>query len=217
MTAAEDTMTPETENRREQLAAEAAERIQTGQHWSDWRFVCQGFEVGRNKAMREAYSNEPMGRRYNEAFGKWLNARPWARLFNKVTRAHCLWCADHLPEIEAWRETLAANQREQWNHPSVIKRQYERAHRVAAEQAAGIVPTPKSPTQQLKDSLIEVETDRDRWKRQAEEVGSHFDLRRDTPEQIARILVEVVTPSRAENIAKAIRAELKRQKAAHAG
>jgi hypothetical protein len=43
------------------------------------------------------------------------------------------------------------------------------------------------------------------------------DLRRDTPEQIARVLIENCTPSRAEKIAQAIRAELKRQRAAHAG
>ena len=53
-----------------------------------------------------------------------------------------------------------------------------------------------SRTAQLKEALIEVETDRDAWKHRAEEGGSLFDLRRGTVEQIARVLVENVTPSR---------------------
>jgi hypothetical protein len=71
--------------------------------------------------------------------------------------------------------------------------------------------------QQLRESLVEVETERDRWRQQAEESGSLFDLRRDTPEQIARIVVETCAPSRVQRIVKALQDELKRQKAAHAG
>jgi hypothetical protein len=42
-------------------------------------------------------------------------------------------------------------------------------------------------------------------------------VRRDTPQNIARILVETCTPSRCESIAKAIRAELRRHRQTHAG
>jgi hypothetical protein len=219
MTVAENTTMREDietkEAKREQAAAEAFERIRTGQHWRDWTMIAQGFEVGRNRAMREAYTNEPMGKRYNEAFKRWMDARPWARAIDKATRNHLLWVADNLVEIERWRETLAGNVRDRMNHPSVVKRNYERAMLTAEAEAAG--EAVKSPMAQLKEALIESETERDKWKRRAEEGGSLFDLRRDTPEQIARVLVENVTPSRAEKIAQAIRAELKRQKAAHAG
>jgi hypothetical protein len=79
------------------------------------------------------------------------------------------------------------------------------------------MPEVQSPMAQIKAALVQAETDRDRWRRAAEETGSLFDLRRDTPEQIARTIVEHCTPSRVEKIASAIRAELKRQRAAHAG
>ena len=47
--------------------------------------------------------------------------------------------------------------------------------------------------------------------------GSLLDLRRDTPEEIARAVVDSLRASRAENIARAILKEVKRQKQAHAG
>jgi hypothetical protein len=74
----------------------------------------------------------------------------------------------------------------------------------------------KSPVAQLKDALVASREEVHHWRRQAEEAGSLFDLRRDTPEMIARVMVESLTPSRVEKLVQAIRAELKRAKA-HAG
>lgn len=217
MTTEESTrMRPDKEAEYERLAEEAYERIKTGQHWRDWTYVAQGLAAGRQKAMREAHTNQPSGRGYNEAFSRWMNTRPWARSLDKATRAHLLWVADHLVEIEGWRETLAQNQRDQWNHPTTVRRAYERAKKQDREQTAGEESKP-STMAQLKTSLVESQEEAATWKRRAEESGSLFDLRRDTPEDIARALVESCTPSRAEKIAKAIRDELKRQKAAHAG
>jgi hypothetical protein len=173
--------------------------------------------------MREARTNDPYGPHYTRAFGRWMEdpaRRHWASdkvkgAVDRATRNHLLWCSDHMAEIEAWRDTLAQNQRAMWNHPTTIKRRYESAHRekVAREKGEPVL----SPMAQLKAALNESQESEALWKRRAEESGSLFDLRRDTPEQIARALVANVTPSRAEKIAAAIRAELKRQKPAHAG
>jgi hypothetical protein len=70
---------------------------------------------------------------------------------------------------------------------------------------------------QVKAALVESETERDRLKRQAEQVGSLFDLYKDSAETIARVLVESVRLPRAEGIARAIMKEVKRVKALHAG
>jgi hypothetical protein len=88
-----DELTTASEERKEQEAAEAAERIKRGQHWLDWMRIAEGLEVGRMKAMRRAGTNAPMGSRYNKAFGDWLNERPWARELDKPTRNHLFWCA----------------------------------------------------------------------------------------------------------------------------
>ena len=66
-------------------------------------------------------------------------------------------------------------------------------------------------------ALVEVTEDRDRWQRRAEEHGSLFDLRKDTPDSIAKVLVEHVSAHRAETIARAILQEVKAKKSAHAG
>jgi hypothetical protein len=101
-----DELTIASEDRKEQEAAEAAERIKKGQHWLDWMRIAEGLEVGRMKAMRRAGTNAPTGSAYNKAFGQWLDERPWARELDKPTRNHLFWCADRRNDIEAWRETL---------------------------------------------------------------------------------------------------------------
>ena len=203
---------------RERLAAEAFGRIRKGNHWADWRFLAQGFEVGRNQAMRAAHTNEPVGRGYNEAFGRWMDEparRTWTRGIDKATRNHLLWVADHLGAIEAWRETLPANQRDAWNHPTTVKKSYERAHRLAAAKEAGEAPA-QSPMAQLKEALIESQERVARLERQVRDGGSLFDLHKDTAKDIGDLIVRECTPSRAESIAREIRAALKRR-SAHAG
>jgi hypothetical protein len=86
-----------------------------------------------------------------------------------------------------------ANQRDAWNHPTTVKRAYERAHKMAVAKAAG--EPVLSHVGQLKAALVESETERDRWKRQAEEAGSLFNLYKDSAEVIARVLVESVRPT----------------------
>ena len=105
--------------------------------------------------------------------------------------------------------------RDQWNHPTTVKRAYERAMKVAEGKEKG--ETVQSPVAKLKEALVEAQESAATWKRRAEEGGSRFDLLRDKPEDIARIMVESCTPSRVEKIAQALRAELRRQKQAHAG
>jgi hypothetical protein len=212
------TMREDRESEKERLAAEAFDRICKSNHWRDWTYLAAGFELGRMHAMRVARTNEPLGRAYNTAFSNWMDdpaRRTWTRGIDQATRNHLLWVADNLPSIEAWRETLAANQRDRLNHPTVVKRTYEAAHRAAKAREQG--EPVMTPMEALKAALVESQEDAARWKRQAEENGSLFDVRRDTPEQIARALVDAITPSGAEKIAAAIRAELKRQKQAHAG
>jgi hypothetical protein len=204
----------EAEAERERLAAEAFDRIRSGNHWRDWTYVAQGFEVGRNRAMREAHTNEPVGRGYNTAFARWMDRTPWARKIDKATRNHCLWIADHLVEIEAWRETLAANQRDAWNHPTTVRRAYERAQRaaVARDQGEPVL----SPMAALKAELVKVQEECDQWRRRAKEGGSLFDLHKDSAEGIGQLIADECSPTRAAKIARTILAKLK-EKQVHAG
>jgi hypothetical protein len=217
MTANESTtMREEMAAERERLAAEAFERIRTGQHWRDWTLVAAGFEAGRARAMREAGTNEPAGRRYNERFGDWMTAQRWPREIDKATRNHLLWVADHLPQLEAWRETLPASIRDAWNYPTTVKRQYARAMRASAARQAAAEQL--SPMTRLKQELAESQEQAEAWKRRAQEGGSLFDLHKETVKDIARLIVDSCTPSRVTNLIKALREEQKaRDKGLHAG
>ena len=165
--------------------------------------------------MREAMTNQAIGRRYNEAFGRWMDRNPWSRKIDKGTRNHLLWIADNLPAVEAWRETLAANQRDAWNHPTSIKRHYEQAIRVAEIKRAGGEPAP-SPMAQLKQSLAESREQVAIWQKRARDGGSLFDLREDTAKNIAELIVRECSTSRVETLIRELKAAQKRR-SLHAG
>ena len=78
-----------------------------------------------------------------------------AKEIDKATRNHCLWVADNLAAISAWRETLAASQRNEWSHPTTIRRRYEAAHRAAAAGAEGKALTPMEKLKQALRTLSE--------------------------------------------------------------
>jgi hypothetical protein len=132
----------QSEDRKEALAAEADTRIKGGAHWNDWMYLADGFAVGVTKAMRAAGTNKPYGKAYTRLFGEWLEARPWAKRYDKGTRSNLLWCADHRSEIEEWRSGLAQNERDKLNHPTNLRRKYEAAHKKVES-----LDEPKKPRQ----------------------------------------------------------------------
>jgi hypothetical protein len=215
-----DQLTSASEQRKEALAAEAAERIKRGQHWLDWMYIAEGLEVGRNKAMRRAGTNRPMGSAYNKAFGQWLDEHRWARDLDKPTRIHLLWCIDHRNDIEAWRETLAQNERARLDHPTAMKRRYEATHKLdGAKDDGSAKGVHETRTQRLERELEAVITENDALKRRLGVEGSLFDLKRDTVKHIAETIAGNVTYGRLVSIQKAIAQEIARLKAEqkHAG
>ena len=134
----------EYEARKENLAAEAAARIEKGQHWLDWLAIGEGLVVGRLRAMRRSGTNRPEGSTYNRCFGDWMDAHKWARDLDKATRNHAMWCADNRDTVERWRETLAKNVRANLNHPTSIKRRYEKVHAVDKDESEKAVTETKA-------------------------------------------------------------------------
>jgi hypothetical protein len=175
----------ESEARKEALAAEADDRIKRGAHWDDWCFVADGFAVGRNKAMRRAGTNQPVGSAYNRAFGDWMAERSWAKNTDKATRNHLLWVADHRSEIEAWRATLSRSERDRINHPTTLRRKWDAAHRPNAADH-------KSPKKETKAEALQRENAElwDKVKRMERDGGSLFDLNQTPLKDIAKIMGE---------------------------
>jgi hypothetical protein len=116
------------ERREARIAAGRAahERIRAGDHFCDWVSLADALVAVREQAMEEAHTNRPQGPPYRAAFKRLELREPWMQSYDSATRAHCYWLIEHLPAVTAWRDTLGTNQRDQWNHPSTVKRNYER-------------------------------------------------------------------------------------------
>ena len=170
----------ESEARKEKLAEEADDRVyKKDAHWTDWMFIADGIAVGQAKAMRAAGTNRPYGKAFTRAMGSWLKDRPWANRYDKGTRSNLLWCADHRSEIDAWRDTLAQNERAKLNHPTALKRRYDAAHRPVTAIDPNAQPK-ETKTEALMRDNAQLWDENAKLKRQVQAgEGSLFDLRRD--------------------------------------
>ena len=85
-------------------------RLRSNATWDDWKHVGKAHLIGRHKAMIEAGVNQPIGRRYNEAFGTWQREFGFENL-DKGDRARLFEVMGHLAKIEAWLATLTTSER----------------------------------------------------------------------------------------------------------
>ena len=208
--ATQETFESEYEARIEREAEAAALHLKSGQQWSDWLAIGRLMVVGRNKAMLRGGTNEPIGARYNKAFGEWLDQRQWLRDIDKATRSHAMWCVDHEGELVTLRENMGQTKRDSANHPTTMRRAWERMQKEGEKDPAAKKET---KAQKIERELEAVSAERDKWKREAEKDGSLFDLKQDPAGLIAKVIVAHVTPYKVGEILKALTAERDRLKA----
>lgn len=137
--------------------------------------------------------------------------RPWAKRLDKSTRNAVLWVATNLPEIEAWRETLAQIERDKLNYPTNLKRKFEAASRVSAKDPAA--PKKETKAEALTRENQELWSKVQRLERERSDGGSLFDLKASTPWEIARCIVEGMSEGRLKALQAAI-AEIKAKRKA---
>ena len=92
-----------------------------------------------------------------------------------------MWLAANWPQVELWLKTLALNERLETNHPSVIRRKYDRTHKAPSDppNAEG---KKGSKRLQLQDQVIKLQEENDVLKRRNKGVVL---LPNDTPEAAA--------------------------------
>src|SRR5277367_3645513 len=112
-----------------QEAADAADRLKRGQSWEDWLKIGVFLNIGRNKAMARAGTNEPIGQRYIKAFSEWMGVYAWIGDIDKATRTHAMWCVDHVEELTRLRENMGLTQRLTANHPTTMRRRWDKAQK----------------------------------------------------------------------------------------
>lgn len=174
--------------------------------WEHWKAVGRALFRGRHLCMLQAYTNKPVGRRYNEIFGHWLVQHGFD--LDHTTRAHLLKVMDHLDAIEEWRTNLPTTERLYRNHPSVCFRKWRRASRREESEEQ---PKPTSRVAQLKEENA-------RLRREIERGGGDLWNNNDRPEDIAVIMMAKLSDSKVERVARAILQKLKekRERAASA-
>jgi hypothetical protein len=193
-----------------QEAADAADRLKRGQSWDDWNKIGVFLNIGRNKAMMRAGSNEPIGARYIKAFSEWMAQYAWIGEIDKATRTHAMWCVDHGDELAKLRENMGLTQRLAANHPTTMRRKWDKANKETDKPTA---EKKETRAQKIERELEAMSAERDKWKREAEKDGSLFDLKQDKADLIAKVIVAHVTPYKVGEILKALTAERDRLKA----
>ena len=89
----------------------------TGQSILTSRSVGKAFE-----AMLRSHSNNPIGKRYNDAYALLEKPVPELARINKTDRNQFIWWWQQREALERWWPTKAQNQRDRWNHPDVVER-----------------------------------------------------------------------------------------------
>jgi uncharacterized protein YejL (UPF0352 family) len=201
------------EEARAQEAAEAADRLKRGQAWDDWVKIGVFLNIGRNKAMLRAGTNEPIGARYIKAFSEWMSAYAWIGDIDKATRTHAVWCVDHLDELVKLRENMGLTQRLTCNHPTTMRRRWEKSQK-EIDKPAPTGGKKESRADVIQRELEAVAAERDKWKHKAEKDGSLFDLKNDSTKIIAATIASNMSIYRLRELSKALQAEIDRVKAA---
>ena len=200
------------EEAKAQEAANAADRLKRGQSWDDWLTIGLFLNIGRNKAMLRAGTNEPIGARYIKAFSEWMAVYPWIGDIDKATRVHAMWAVDHVDDLTRLRENMGLTQRLTCNHPTTMRRRWDKSQK-EGEKVAPTGGKKESRADVIQRELEAVAAERDKWKHKAEKDGSLFDLKNDRPKDIAAIMFQNMSVPRVREVIKALQDEAVRRKA----
>jgi hypothetical protein len=177
---------------------EAWQRLQNNSTWQDWKAVGAAHVIGRTTAMRDGHVNKPKGRSYNAAFTAWQKRFGFQDL-DSGDRTRLFKVMDHLKEIETWLQKLPGSERLRLNHPSSVWRRWKASQKSKTDDQGKL-----SSMQKLKDELVAVIEERDRYKREYERGGGDLWSAEDRPQDIARVVLSKLTKHKAEKVARAI-------------
>jgi hypothetical protein len=190
----------------------AIRRIREHEDYHHWTQVGRALLRLQEEALHLSGSNSPHGRGYTAIRAELGSRVPDLEELDKTSKAHATWLAKNFAAVEQWRSTLAANQRDRLNHPSVIKRRFEATHgemkaaSPTAEKPVSLVERVKAENVRLQEELDAADAKIRRLERA--EGDMLLISRKDPPEQILAVL-ESEVPTKTGRIAAIL---LNRQK-----
>jgi hypothetical protein len=112
----------------------AVGRLRKSQSFEDWLLVGEAVEVGHRICQERAGSPRAFGWIFNGHMSERLDAHPWLKSINRVTRCAALWLHKHCIAVTAWRNALPESIRLTLNDPAAIQRKYISMHRQDGQQ-----------------------------------------------------------------------------------
>ena len=205
-------------------------RMGTGAHLDEWLAYGPGLAIRRRLAMRMAFTNRPEGKAYVKHYNELLGDDGFdvkdRKLTSSLTAVQWLYEeAERLTTLREIRETMTPGERSRLNSPISAKQRVaaELLARQKAREGGGEAEMPKtSPVSILKAKLAEQTRHIAHLEEQlaAADVGSLFDLFKDSANDIGGVIVDKLSEHKAREIGKAITAGLaakKKQRQAPAG
>jgi len=179
------------------LGREAMQRQR--RRFADWMLIAAAIDAGQTEIMRQLHLNKPHGGRYEKAMAAWLVANGFKEI-NKGTRWRTLECLRNRVEIETWLAGLTDGDRFKLNHPDTVLRKWKKKTNVPDPNKTQKI----SPKAKLKESIARLDEENHRLKQEIARGGGDLWTPDDKPEDIARVMVEKLSPTKAEKVARAI-------------
>jgi hypothetical protein len=137
---------PEAEQAIMRDARDAYGRIDRGEHTIDWLAIGRAYNALQARALAASGSNQAVGARYNACWAYYADRYGIAGFdIAKPTKSHCMWLAENWEAVSAWLAQRGANERQQWNHPTTIRRNY--LARTVVQPATASQPAKPTPSQ----------------------------------------------------------------------
>jgi DNA-binding CsgD family transcriptional regulator len=102
------------------------------QNYRDWQAVSDALQIGEDLA-QELAGGTDRGGAYSRLVGAWLRENE----MSDITPAVRAWCREirrNQIEIEAWRNSLPADQRAKLNHPRTVLEHWKRAKSISLSE-----------------------------------------------------------------------------------
>jgi hypothetical protein len=203
----EETPSPQERARTMILAREAWRRLTRHQTFQDWLQVGEALVVGRREVLALPEVRGPRGKKYSQAFSKWLdeNNLRWmdearTKEMDAKDRAALLKLMESQEKVMAWREGLSASNRLRLNHPRAVLQKWART------QVPQQMTQPRRQT--VRAMVAELQEEVDSLKRAIHEEGSKI-LPSDEPSHVARVLCATLSSSKIKRLINELNKRIK--------